>query len=78
VLSGALSYASLVALVWYFIIRERRSVSDAFLLGFLVYAVYETTNKATLKDWTWSMVVMDSVWGGTLFALTTYIFYKLV
>ena len=36
------------------------------LLGALVYGVYEATNMATLKGWTWSMVAAD-VAGGAVF-----------
>ena len=70
-------YLTLVVALWYFIIREKRSVWEAALLGWAIYAVYETTNKATLKDWRWSVVVMDTLWGGVLFAGTTFIFNKL-
>ena len=72
-----LCYLTMVLALWYFIIREKRSVWEAALLGWSIYAVYETTNKATLKDWRWSMVVMDTLWGGVLFATTTFIFNKL-
>lgn len=64
-------YIALVFVLWYFILREKRSPWEAALLGWSIYAVYETTNKATLKDWPWTMVVMDTLWGGVLFALTT-------
>ena len=72
-----LCYLTMVLALWYFIIREKRSVWEAALLGWSIYAVYETTNKATLKDWRWSMVVMDTLWGGVLFATTTFIFNTL-
>ena len=39
--------------------------------------VYETTNKAILKDWSWKTVMIDGIWGGILFALTTYLTYTL-
>ena len=39
--------------------------------------VYETTNKAILKKWTWFTVLLDGIWGGILFATTTFIIYKL-
>lgn len=67
-------YIALVFVLWYFIIRENRSPWEAALLGWSIYAVYETTNKATLKDWTWQMVMMDTMWGGILFATTTWIY----
>jgi uncharacterized membrane protein len=70
-----LSYAAIVFGLYYFIIREKKSILDAFLLGLVIYAVYETTNLALLKNWTYKTAIIDTVWGGTLFALTTYIVY---
>ena len=43
--------------------------SDAFLLGFCVYAVYDYTNLATLKNYSATFAMMDSLWGGTLFVI---------
>ena len=61
----------------YFIIKENRPILDAFLLGVLIYGVYDTTNHATLSKWTLQMTITDSLWGGSLFAITTFIVYKL-
>ena len=60
--------------LYYFIIRENKSPLDAFLLGVFVYGVYEGTNYALLNKWEIKVLVMDSLWGGVLFALTTFIF----
>jgi uncharacterized membrane protein len=57
----------------YFIIKPNRSVQDAFLLGLVIYGVFETTNLAIFSKWSWLTVIIDSLWGGILFALTTYI-----
>ena len=57
----------------YFIIKPKKSVSDAFLLGIVIYGVYETTNYALLKNWSILTVIIDTLWGGILFAITTYI-----
>jgi len=71
---GALiCYIFLVAGLNYFIIKPNRSVSDAFLLGIVIYGVYETTNLAIFTNWSWLMAVIDTLWGGILFALTTFI-----
>lgn len=43
------------------------SNSEAFLLGFLVYCVYDSTNYATLSDWNFTIAFFDSLWGGVLF-----------
>uniref|UniRef100_A0A6C0B833 DUF2177 family protein n=1 Tax=viral metagenome TaxID=1070528 RepID=A0A6C0B833_9ZZZZ len=75
---AVLCYLVLVFGINYFIIQPKNSVFDAFVLGVVIYAVYETTNYATLKKWSESMVVIDSLWGGILFALTTYLTYEIV
>jgi uncharacterized membrane protein len=75
-LAVAACYVALVFAIWYFIIQQKKGVWEAALLGWSIYAVYETTNKATLKDWSWQMVIMDTLWGGVLFALTTWIYSK--
>ena len=36
------------------------------LFGFFCYATYDLTNMATLRDWEWSMVVLDVLWGTAL------------
>jgi len=77
-LGGVLCYLLLVFGLYYFIVREHRPVFDAFLLGLVIYGVYETTSYALLKKWKWNIVLMDTLWGGILFALTTFITYKVV
>jgi len=76
-IGGALCYLLLIFGLYYFIIKPHRSVMDAFLLGIVVYGVYETTTYALLKNWRLQTVMMDTLWGGILFALTTYFTYKL-
>ena len=64
-------YTLLILGLYYFILRTRRPLTDAFLLGILIYGVYESTSYALLKQWKWETVVIDTLWGGILFALTT-------
>ena len=77
VYGAILSYIALIFGIYYFIIREKKSILDAFLLGIVIYAVYETTTLALLKNWTYKTAIIDTIWGGTLFALTTFIVYSL-
>jgi len=72
-LGAALCYLFLIIGINYFIIKPKKSVQEAFLLGLVIYGVYETTNYAIFKKWTFLTVVIDTLWGGILFALTTYI-----
>jgi uncharacterized membrane protein len=72
-LAIVMCYIFLVFGLNYFIIQSKRSVLDAFLLGLIIYGVYEMTNKALFSKWSWLTVFIDTLWGGILFALTTYI-----
>ena len=72
-LGAALCYMFLIIGINYFIIKPHKSASDAFLLGLIIYGVYETTNYALFKNWSIFTVIIDTLWGGILFGLTTYI-----
>jgi uncharacterized membrane protein len=68
-----LCYSLLVSVFYYFIIKDNKSTSEAFFLGFAIYGIYDTTNMATFFEWDWNIVAIDSLWGGILFALTRII-----
>lgn len=76
-IAAIICYLFLFIILYYFIISKNKSLREAFLLGFLVYGVYELTTKSLLKKWEWSTVFVDTTWGGVLFLLTTLITYKL-
>lgn len=76
-LGAALCYIFLIAGLNYFIIKPKKSVQDAFLLGIVIYGVFETTNYALFKNWSIVSVIIDTLWGGILFASTTYIIMML-
>lgn len=76
-LASVLCYTLMSIGLWYFILRENREVIDAFILGIVIYGVYEATSKALLKKWDWKTVLLDTLWGGVLFGLTTYIYKQL-
>lgn len=78
-MSGAIFCYAFLLLGWYyFILRERKPVFDAFLFGLVIYAVYEFTNYAIIKDWAVWSVVIDTLWGGILYATTTALVYRFV
>ena len=76
-LGAALCYIFLIYGLNYFIIKPRKTVSEAFLFGLVIYGVYETTSYALLSKWSIFTVFIDTLWGGILFALTTFIINKL-
>ena len=71
------SYLLLFIGLWFFILRKHKPVMDAFILGLVIYGVYETTNYATLKNWDIKLVIGDTLWGGVLLGLTTLLTYKI-
>lgn len=50
------------------------SVKEAFLYGLLVYAVYDFTNLAVLPDYPLGFALIDTLWGGILFAIVYSIY----
>ena len=50
---------------------------DAAILGWVIYGVYETTNAAIFKKWDYFSLTIDTIWGGILFSLTTFIHRQL-
>lgn len=76
-LATVLCYVALLFGLYYFIIQDNKSVTDAAILGLVIYSIYELTNKAIFINWTWFTVLLDTVWGGILFSLTTYLVYKI-
>ena len=77
-LAAIICYIFLIIGINYFIIGPKRSLKDAFLLGLVIYGVFETTNMALFTNWSWLTVFMDTLWGGILFALTTFIVLHLL
>ena len=60
-----------------FILHDKKSVLDAVILGFIIYAVFELTNIAIFDNWKIESVLLDTLWGAVLFGLTTYITYRI-
>lgn len=52
------------------------------LYGFFIYAAYDLTNMATLKDWPLLMTVVDVVWGtilgASVSAVTVWLFLSVI
>jgi len=72
------SYILIILVLYKFIIMDRRSPNDAFILGLCVYGIYEFTNIAIFKNYKWIAVIVDTLWGGILFYTATYITYKIL
>lgn len=74
-----LVYIVAVLGIWVFILTRVTTTSSAFLygalMGFVMYAFYDFTNLATLKDYPWSLTIIDTLWGTLLVATVTTIIF---
>jgi uncharacterized membrane protein len=75
IVGAIMCYILLIVGLNYFIIDKKRPIIDAFILGIIIYGVYETTNYAIIEKWDPIAVIIDTLWGGILFTLTTKITY---
>ena len=67
-----LVYIVAVIGITFFVTSRATTLTEALihgaLLGFVLYAFYDFTNLATLKDYSWSITLVDIIWG--TFAVT--------
>lgn len=68
-LGAVVAYAAMILLFSKFITKETSGV-DAFLLGFLAYAIFDGTNYAIFQKYDMKTAIVDAVWGACLFWLT--------
>ncbi|MBM1310295.1 DUF2177 family protein [Sulfitobacter mediterraneus] len=73
VVPAAVFYLGYVAGVLWFValpaLRDGDPVAALIggaLLGLMAYCTYEFTNYATLRDWSMTQVIVDSLWGAVL------------
>lgn len=67
-------YAFYVAVLLWFVswpaLKDNQPLIWVFgsgvLIGAMAYGTYEFTNLATIKGWTWRMVMTDFIWGSLL------------
>ena len=65
-------------MLYKFIIKERKSPNDAFILGICIYGIFDFTNMAIFKKYEIIPSIIDTLWGGCLFYMVTLITYKIV
>lgn len=65
------------ALTFFILSNETLSIQhkifNAFILGFCIYGIYNFTNMAILPSYNLQILLVDTLWGGTLFVLVTFI-----
>lgn len=65
--------AGLIYLVSWGAVKQGTGVIiPAAIIGAMAYGTYEFTSFAIMKDWHWSMVVVDTTWGTVLTAFSAW------
>ena len=73
-----LCYIFIIFILYYFILSSKQSPLNAFILGVCVYGIYNTTTYTLLSDFPLRLVFTDTLWGGILFGLTSFMYYKIL
>ncbi len=69
--------AAVVYIALGYLVLQTKTPLEAFYIGAATYAVYDFTNLATLKNYDFSFALVDSLWGGILFALVRFLLNRL-
>tara|TARA_Y100000591_G_C21638648_1_gene596650 strand:- start:8 stop:370 length:363 start_codon:yes stop_codon:yes gene_type:complete len=72
-----ITYFLLTFGIYYFIILKKAKLLDAFLFGIVIYGAYEMTSLSILKNWTYKLAFIDTIWGGILVLLSTLVYRKI-
>lgn len=77
IISIILCYILLSYGLYYFIIKQNKKPIEAFILGIVIYGVFDTTNYSIFDKWDKYLSIIDTLWGGILLYSTTFIYYEL-
>jgi len=75
-ISAAVAYILIIVALYKFVINSTSYV-DSFLLGFVIYGIFDFTNMALFKNYNILIALQDTIWGGVLFMTTHYIYNKI-
>ena len=68
--------------IYYFCIRSNNSLQEkmisAAILGFTVYGTFDFTNLAIFQNYLLKIGIIDTLWGGLLLSLSSYIVKKIL
>ena len=70
--SAAFTYALLILAIYKF--TPNLNYLDTFILGFIIYGVFDFTNMALFNKYDLKIAIQDTVWGGVLFVLTKFVY----
>ena len=72
--AAAISYALLILAVHQIVLEKPNNYHRAFMIGLIIYGVFDATNMALFNKYNITVAIEDSIWGGVLFASTLYLY----
>ena len=72
---AGITYVLMMIAFNYFILFKKGTYIDAFLLGVVIYGVFDFTNMALFSDYKLAIAIQDTLWGGVLFYLTNVLYH---
>jgi uncharacterized membrane protein len=65
--------------LWVFVVSRATNITEVILYGalagFLLYGFYDFTNLATLRDYPWSVTIVDILWGTALMSIVAVVMF---
>ena len=74
--SAAFTYALLILAIYKF--TPNLNYLDTFILGFIIYGVFDFTNMALFNKYDLKIAIQDTVWGGVLFVLAKFTYNSII
>lgn len=76
-----ITYILMGLAIKYFVLNNAKSEKDVllngFLIGLIIYGIYDFTNYAIFTNWTLEATIRDLIWGIFLFTIVSYSTYKI-
>ena len=77
IISALICYLIMAFGIYYFSVKEK-NILNALILGFVINGIYNTTNYATINKYSLNVVIIDTLWGPTLFTTVGYLVINLL
>lgn len=78
IFGAIISYVLLIIANYYFIYKKNSNYYESFLLGIIIYGVFDGTNLAIFKNYDFEIGIIDTLWGGILMTITNYLSNKVM
>ena len=72
-ITAIITYLLLAFSLYYFIILPKKSYLDAFLLGLVIFGIYDFSNLTIFEKYNLNLGLIDTIYGATIFTLITFI-----